>query len=85
MMRSVHVQFFASAREVAGCDRAEIRWEGEAAVAAEYFWRLLESRFPGLGALRAGSRLARNLTYLGDGEMLFSGDEVAVIPPVSGG
>ena len=84
-MRSVRVQFFASARNAAGCESTEVSWEGDAAVTSEEFWALLEARFPGLVGARTGMRLARNMEYLVASESLFSGDEVAVIPPVSGG
>lgn len=84
-MRSVRVLFFAAARDAAGCDEAGVSWDGNAALTVDEFWTLLEARFPGVVPLRAGLRLARNLEYLAEGEPLFSGDEVALIPPVSGG
>jgi molybdopterin converting factor small subunit len=84
-MGAVRVLFFASLRGVAGCEQTEVNWEGGAALDAEAFWDLLDSRFPGIAARRQGVRLARNLEYLADGEPICSGDEVAVIPPVSGG
>lgn len=84
-MRSVRVLFFAGARDAAGCESAEISWEGDAALAPDEFWAKLEARFPRLVASRSGMRLARNMEYLVAEAPLFSGDEVAVIPPVSGG
>lgn len=84
-MRSVRVLFFAAARDAAGCESAEVSWDGEAALTTDEFWAMLEARFPGVAPLRPGVRLARNLEYLAERESLFSGDEVAMIPPVSGG
>lgn len=84
-MRSVRVLFFAGARDAAGCEAAEISWDGDAVLARDEFWARLEARFPRLAGLRTGIRLARNLEYLEASAPLFSGDEVAVIPPVSGG
>lgn len=84
-MRSLRVLFFAGARDASGCGEAELSWDGEAALSIDEFWMLLEARFPAVAAVRAGLRLAKNLEYLAGDELLFSGDEVALIPPVSGG
>jgi molybdopterin converting factor subunit 1 len=83
-MKSVRVLFFAGARDAAGCEMAEIAWEGTA-LTLDQFWALLEARFPRVAARRATLRLARNLEYLPGRALLLPGDEVAVIPPVSGG
>ena len=88
-MKSVRVLFFAGARDAAGCEMAEIAWEGTA-LTLDQFWALLEARFPRVAARRAVLRdglreLARNLEYLPGRALLLPGDEVAVIPPVSGG
>lgn len=84
-MRSLRVTFFAAARDAAGCESAEISWDGDEALTIERFWTLVETRFPRLAGSRSAMRLARNLEYVDTGARLVSGDEVAVIPPVSGG
>lgn len=84
-MSSVRVLFFAGARDAAGCEQAEVSWDGDGALTVEEFWTLLGSRFPDVTTVRSGVRLARNLEYLTEDESFFSGDEVALIPPVSGG
>jgi len=78
----VRIMFFAQLRELAGADRAELQADGvdEAAL-----WRLLEARWPALSQRRASTRLARNGHYAGPGEIFRADDEVALIPPVSGG
>ena len=43
------------------------------------------ARFPRLGEMAASVVLARNHEFAGSGEILFDGDEVALLPPVSGG
>lgn len=48
-------------------------------------WSRLIERFPGLAAQRQGTRLARSESYLEAADVLHPEDEVAVIPPVSGG
>jgi len=46
---------------------------------------LLEERFPALRPLLDRSRYAVNETFVDAGHPVQRGDEVAVIPPVSGG
>jgi molybdopterin converting factor small subunit len=84
-MGKVHVTLFAAARDAAECEAAEISWEGDGALSGQEFWALLDARFPRLAASRSGMRLARNLEYLPEDGTVRPGDEVAVIPPVSGG
>jgi molybdopterin converting factor small subunit len=45
----------------------------------------LVKALPGLSSLQKSVRLARGETYLQQGEPLQPDDEIAVIPPVSGG
>ena len=63
-MKSVQVLFFAGARDAAGCESAEISWEGDSALTHDEFLAKLEARFPRLADLRTGMRLARNMEYL---------------------
>jgi molybdopterin converting factor small subunit len=51
----------------------------------EAFWHSLLEQFPELRAHRIAVRLARNNQFLQPGERLEPGDEIALIPPVSGG
>jgi molybdopterin converting factor subunit 1 len=78
----VRVLFFAQIREVTGVDQAEIEVGG---VDASSLWNSLLSLWPGLAAHQSQTRLARNGRYIGSGEVFERGDEVALIPPVSGG
>lgn len=77
------VLYFAQAAQIAGC--REESWETAAPLSLEEFWAELEKRHPGTGSLRASCRIARNREYLSLESELHPGDEVAVIPPVSGG
>jgi molybdopterin converting factor subunit 1 len=77
------VLFFAQIRDVTGCAAAEITATGE--TTAEGLWSLLDQRFPGLEKFRSSTRLARNGVFAADRETFLPGDEVALIPPVSGG
>ena len=78
----MRVMFFAQLREIAGTDAVEIEGDGLDATA---LWARLEKRWPGLAHHRDSTRLARNGSYAGSGEVFAARDEVALIPPVSGG
>ncbi|MDB5306320.1 MAG: molybdopterin synthase sulfur carrier subunit [Gemmataceae bacterium] len=77
------VHLFARARDLAGSDAVSIDVPAVATVAD---LRLaLTHRFPALGDLLARSAVAVNHDFADDLRPLSAGDEVAVIPPVSGG
>jgi MoaE-MoaD fusion protein len=74
----VTVRLFAALRERAGWSRRDIELAEGAAIGD--VWAGL-----GLGDEPPGIAYARNREYAGRAEALAAGDEVAVIPPVSGG
>ncbi len=78
----VRILFFAQLREATGLSCAEIDCPE---VGVEQLWQILEARWPLLAAQRANVRLARNGTYAANDEIFARSDEVALIPPVSGG
>lgn len=78
----MRVLFFAQLREVTGVAQAEIEADG---VDADALWSALAGRWPGLSEHRQDTRLARNGAYAASGEVFRANDEVALIPPVSGG
>jgi molybdopterin converting factor small subunit len=49
------------------------------------FWESMLERFPEIRSSRSSVRLARDSHFLLPDEILNPGDEVALIPPVSGG
>jgi len=51
----------------------------------ETFWKLLLQHAPQLEPYRSSTRIACNRTYLRAGSRIQPGDEIALIPPVSGG
>lgn len=75
--------FFAQLRDVTG--QAEVEWKLDRSLTEEELWRLLLNAYPGLAACRSTVRLARNWEYGGPQTRFADGDEVALIPPVSGG
>ena len=77
------ILFFAHLRKVTGCD--EISLEPEAPLTGDALWVHLLERFPGLSLHRPHVRLARNWEYTQTDTIYTRGDEIALIPPVSGG
>jgi MoaE-MoaD fusion protein len=78
----VTVRCFAVLRELAG-DRAVLSLPAGASVADA--WKLVADEHPGLAAHRPFVRTARNGEYAPWETTLAEGDEVAFLPPVSGG
>ena len=80
----VHVRLFAMLREQAGRDSLELELPDGATVADALD---VLAREPGLDNLlgRLPVRAARNREYVAESQALESGDELALIPPVSGG
>jgi molybdopterin converting factor subunit 1 len=79
----VRVRLFAIQRELAGT--REVPLELSAGATVEDAWRALVERHPLLAPGRTSVRFARNGEYASADEALADGDEVACIPPVSGG
>jgi len=79
----VRVRLFASLREAVGEAAAEL--ELRPGATAEDAWRSLVARHPALEARRASLAAAVNRSYCGFDAELEDGDELAFIPPVSGG
>ena len=80
---SVRVRLFAIQRELAGTREVTLALRAGATV--EDGWAGLVERFPVLAPGRPAVRFARNGAYADPTEPLTDGDELAVIPPVSGG
>lgn len=76
------VRLFATLREVAE-DRSTIDLVRGSTI--EDAWRELAGRWPGLQPHRDWVRAARNGAYAPFDQVLDDGDEVAFLPPVSGG
>jgi molybdopterin converting factor subunit 1 len=77
------VLFFAQSRQAAGC--ADFVLKTDRPLTQPEFWEMLLRALPGLASQQKTIRLARRETYLQNDELLQPGDEIAVIPPVSGG
>ena len=79
----VRVRLFAVQRELAGA--REVPLELDAGATVESAWQALVALHPVLAPGRPSVRFARNGEYADATEPLAEGDEVACIPPVSGG
>jgi molybdopterin converting factor subunit 1 len=79
----VRVRLFAMQRELAGT--RELGLELPARATVEDAWVAVVERIPALAPGRTGLRFARNGEYAAPETALEDGDEVACIPPVSGG
>jgi molybdopterin converting factor subunit 1 len=83
MLSAMRVLFFAQLKDVTGCDSVELAPASPLNV--QQLWAELLKRFPALTAHRANVRLARNWQYALPDAQFSNTDEVALIPPVSGG
>jgi molybdopterin synthase catalytic subunit len=77
------IRLFAMQRELAGTREVAVDLPDEADVAAA--WDALVALHPGLAPGASSVRFARNGAYADGTTRLAEGDEVAMIPPVSGG
>jgi molybdopterin converting factor subunit 1 len=79
----VTIRLFARLREIAGV--AELQRELPAQATAETAWTSLAAEFGGLGEYQRTVSVAVNEEYAKFSTALRDGDEVAFLPPVSGG
>jgi len=78
----MHILFFAHLKDVTG--QAEIAMTvGE--LDADGLWQKLIATYPELERFRGSVRLVKNSEYVGPDARFSDADEVALIPPVSGG
>ena len=79
----MRILFFAQAKDAAGAAELEVKISGSPDLDA--MWRELILARPALATFRESSRLARNGEYANEQTIFGNEDEVALIPPVSGG
>lgn len=79
----MRILFFAQLTDATG--RSEVEWQVAGSLSADELWTRLLGEFPALAEHRPCVRLARNGVYAAADERFGSEDEVALIPPVSGG
>jgi molybdopterin converting factor subunit 1 len=78
----MRILFFAHLKDITRCAEMNLAC-GE--VDTDGLWRELSAAHPGLECFRGSVRLAKNSEYAGPDARFHDTDEVALIPPVSGG
>jgi molybdopterin converting factor subunit 1 len=79
----MRILFFSQLKDATNCDSVEIAFSSS--VTDDELWTELLKKFPALAAHRSSVRLARNFEYTPAPAKFSNTDEVALIPPVSGG
>lgn len=79
----IRVLFFASCRDITGQKETDVEIDSETTVGQ--LKNVLLSNYPDLEGLHKVLSVAVNTEYSDDTTVLHDGDEVALIPPVSGG
>ncbi|HEY1490700.1 MAG TPA: MoaD/ThiS family protein [Verrucomicrobiae bacterium] len=79
----MHVLFFTHLKDATGCPDLELVLASP--LDGEQLWKILIERFPALANHKNTVRLAQNWEYAGAETQFTNADEVALIPPVSGG
>ena len=79
----MRILFFAQLKDATKCDSVEITVSSLLNV--EQLWEALIEKFPALAKHRASVRFAKNSEYTDANANFLNSDEVALIPPVSGG
>lgn len=79
----MRVLFFAQIKDAVGTAELELKISGSPDAAA--LWCTLIATHPKLAAFQTSTRLARNGEYADAKTFFCDADEVALIPPVSGG
>lgn len=77
------ILLFAHLKDVLGCSHIECPIQGP--VTLDVFWSRILADFPVLQTHRQTLRVSRNLEFVTADTLLCEGDEIALIPPVSGG
>jgi molybdopterin synthase sulfur carrier subunit len=79
----VKVRLFARLRDIAGS--AELDREVPTGATAQQVWRMLTAEFPEMSKYDSSISTAINTDYAKITSVLADNDEVAFLPPVSGG
>ncbi len=78
----MRILFFAHLKDITGCAQTDLVADN---IDGLELWRRLIATYPGLARQQSQVRLARNCDFATAETRFAAGDEVALIPPVSGG
>ncbi len=79
----IRVKLFATYREIVG--ERDLAWTAEDGTTVDAFLRGFLEAYPRLGPHRGSMAVAVNQTIASTDLVLRDGDEIALLPPVSGG
>jgi molybdopterin converting factor subunit 1 len=79
----LHVKLFATYREIVGAK--DVAWTAEAGATVSELLDAFLGRHPQLAAHRDTMMVAVNQAFADPAQVLRDGDEIALLPPVSGG
>jgi molybdopterin synthase sulfur carrier subunit len=79
----ITVKLFAAMAEETGREELHMPWQEGLSIAGVKQW--LAEQYPVLAARIPAAMIAVNQEFVTDNQVLCDGDEVALIPPVSGG
>nr|BCX01661.1 MAG: molybdopterin converting factor small subunit [Bacteroidota bacterium] len=79
----LRIRLFGPLQDVVGADRVELPHAGPITVSE--LWTLLEARYPDLSAWRTICRVAVDGRYVRAEAEITDPEEIALLPPVSGG
>ena len=79
---TLRIAVFAGMAEIVGGRHLDLPWTGGTVADVR---RLVSARHPAAAALIARSAVAVGSGYVNDAPVLAASDDVAIIPPVSGG
>jgi molybdopterin converting factor subunit 1 len=80
----MRILFFAHLTDITGWHEIELAC-GDTDTDTDGLWRKLTAAHPALERFRGSVRLAKNSEFVGPDARFGDTDEVALIPPVSGG
>jgi molybdopterin converting factor small subunit len=82
-MTPLRVLFLGPLRDQVGCGQVEMSCPPDGSQGS--FWKALREKVPAFEGISTNLRLARNGEFLEPSMRMQPGDEIALIPPVSGG
>ena len=86
-MMKIIVKFFASLRDICGVSELEVDMDkkDEMEPCSDHLMEFLINKFPKLENELSSLSIALNTKYVTSNVVLRDGDEIALLPPISGG
>lgn len=81
--RKINLKLYASIKDILGKDRIEMDWTNNMTVGE--LRKKLDASYPILSIVNARFSISVNRKPVDDSELIRNTDEIAVLPPISGG